>query len=111
MIADAPQRKKHCSRAPRIVFQVPDPDRHSKPKAIPSLHLKTWEEWRACIHSNSTFKLPMAQFWRVQASFTRHREFEEREVARARLIRRRLDAAAAGQRARAAADAPAVAAT
>ena len=106
MIADAPQRKKRRSRAPRIVF--PDPDRHRKPKAIPSLHLKTWEEWRACIHTNSA--LPMAQLWRVQASFTRHREFEEREVARARLIRRRLDAAAAGQPARAAADAPAVAA-
>ena len=66
VIADAPQREKRRRRAPRIVF--PDPDRDRKPKRIPALHFKTWEEWRASPYWGYD------QVWRMQARFTAARE-------------------------------------
>ena len=93
---DAPQREKRRRRAPRVVF--PDPDRGRKPKRIPALHFKTWEEWRACPltwgwRMQSSGRRVRTQLWRMQASFTHARELAAYERRCHRL------AAAAAQRA------------
>jgi len=87
VIADAPQRKKRRRRAPRIVF--PDPDRGRKPKQIPAVHLTTWEEYSACIHTRGR----SPPVWKMQRAFRVHRLF--RESVRRRHRRERAAAAAA----------------
>ena len=82
MIADAPRRKQRRRRAVRIVF--PDPDRGRKPKRIPALHLKTWEEYMARMLTRFDRSV-----WKMQAAFRRKRLFKASE----RRSRRRAAAA------------------
>ena len=85
VIADAPQRKKRRRRAPRIVF--PDPDRGRKPKRIPAVHIKTWEEYQSFMGGGW-------RVWQIQRTFRHDRLFAASQ--RQRRARAAARAAAAG---------------
>jgi hypothetical protein len=80
------QRKKRRRRAPSIVF--PDPDRDRKPKRNPAGHLKTWEEYTACMQYGRSV-------WQMQRAFRQDRFFEASERRRRRRAAARAAAAAA----------------